>query len=124
MERPDAVTIAAYDAALPDDARVVRGQMFGHPCAFVNGNMFFGTFAQTLIARVGVARTAELVAAGKAAFEPMPGRPWKDYVQLVPAAEGADALRQWAAAALEVTAAMPPKAKKPAKKAAPRKPKR
>lgn len=123
MERPDAATIAAYEAALPDDERVVRGQMFAHPCAFVQGNMFFGTFAQTVIARVGERRTAERVAAGGRAFEPMPGRPWKDYVQLEPTAEGPDALRRWAAEALEATAALPPKVKKPAKKAGTAKPK-
>ena len=116
MERPDDNTVAAYLSALPDDVRVQRGQMFAHPCAFVNGNMFFGTFAQTLIARVGVERTAALRAEGVPAFEPMPGRPWKDYVQL-PASLGPAALAAFAREALELTAAMPPKVKKP--KAAP-----
>lgn len=121
MERPSAPTVAAYDAAIPTDPRAVRGQMFGHPCAFVNGNMFFGTFAQSVIARVGVARTAELVAGGSVTmFEPMPGRPWRDYVQVL--AHGADArtLASLAAEAFENTAAMPPKEKKPKKAAAPK----
>src|SRR6185503_11550009 len=32
MERPNAKTVAAYEAAFPRDARAVKGQMFGHPC--------------------------------------------------------------------------------------------
>ena len=39
--------VAAYEAALPDDPRVERKKMFGMPCAFVNRQMFFGTFEGT-----------------------------------------------------------------------------
>ena len=94
MEKPTADTIAYYDQGVPADARAVKGQMFGHPCAFVNGHMFFGTFAQTVMVRVGLERTEELTLAKPVAgkrpaiesvmrvFEPMPGRPWREYVQL------------------------------------------
>lgn len=113
MERPDVATVAAYDSAVPNDPRAVKGQMFGHPCAFVNGNMFFGTFAQTVIARVGEARTAALVAAHEVlVFTPMPGRPWKEYVQLHPSAVPAEALAAYAREALEHTATLPEKVKK------------
>ena len=119
MERPKSATVAAYNAAVPDDPSAVKGAMFGHPCAFVNGNMFFGTFAQTLIARLGVERTNAVHAAGTAVrFEPMSGRPWKDYVQLEIAGHPAEALRAYATEALAYTAAMPAKVKKaPAPKA-------
>lgn len=40
MEKPNATTIAYYDRNVPPDGRAVKGQMFGHPCAFVNGHMF------------------------------------------------------------------------------------
>ncbi len=70
MERPNAPTVAAFESALPNDPRSLRGQMFGHACAFANGNMYFGTFGQTLVARVGEARTATLLAAyAREAFE-------------------------------------------------------
>lgn len=112
MERPSPATVAAYEAALPADPRAVRSQMFGHPCAFVNGNMFFGTFAQSIVARVGTGRTAVLVASGGAdPFEPMPGRPWRDYVRVDPAQASAGALAALATEALNHTAAMPPKVK-------------
>ncbi len=116
MGRPYAATIAAYDLAIPADPRAVKGQMFGHPCAFVNGNMFFGTFAQTVVARVGEARTASLSAAQEAVvFRPMPGRPWKEYVQLHPTVLSAERLAASAREALVHTAAMPPKVEKPKK---------
>jgi len=56
-------------------------------------------------------------------FEPMKGRPMREYV-LVPAALHADAraLRGWITRALEFTAGMP--AKKPAKKSATKKAKK
>ena len=123
MERPNAATVSAYDRAVPSDPRAVKGQMFGHPCAFVNGNMFFGTFAQTLVARVGIARSAALAAAGEALiFHPMEGRAWKEYVQLHPGAVPEETLAAYAREALDNTAAMPAKVKKaPKAKAAPAK---
>ena len=117
MEKPSAATVSWYESLIPEDGRVKRGQMFGHPCAFVNGNMFFGTFGQSLVVRVGEAAAAGL--SGKLPlFEPMPGRPWKEYVQIdtraLPAAEAAALVR----VALEATALVPAKVPKPAKGAA------
>ncbi len=112
MEKPSASTVAWYDRSIPADARAVKGQMFGHPCAFVNGNMFFGTFAQTLIVRLGEARSAAVASGDLRLFEPMPGKPWKEYVQ-VPAGSLDDAaLATLAREALEFTAGLPAKAKK------------
>lgn len=119
MEKPAPVTVAWYTDAVPEDPRVVKGQMFGHPCAFVGGNMFLGTFGQSVVARVGEARAAALVAErGLVLFEPMPGRAWKDYVRL-PTGSLPDAeLAAIAVEALAHTAALPPKAKKPPTKRA------
>lgn len=82
MEKPNTATVAYYDAAVPEDPRAVKGQMFGHPCAFVNGNMFFGTFHQTVVARIGPERVAALAKGKSRVFEPMPGRAWKEYLQV------------------------------------------
>lgn len=122
MKKPGAATVAWYDAAVPADPRAVKGQMFGHPCAFVNGNMFFGTFADSVIARVGVPRAAELASGGELSiFEPMGGRPWKDYVQVETEAIGNAEIAHLAKEALEHTAKMPPKEKKaPKEKTAPK----
>ncbi len=115
MEKPSAVTAAWYADAVPADPRAVKGQMFGHPCAFVNGNMFFGTFAQSVVARVGEARAAVLAAEGTMTiFEPMSGRQWKEYVQVALGTIPDAALAALATEALVNTAALPPKVKKKA----------
>ena len=121
MEKPNTATVAYFDRALPEDPRAVRGQMFGHACAFVNGHMFFGTFAQSLVVRVGEDRAATLAATGLRVFEPMAGRAWREYVQLdvgeLPEVEVQGLARE----ALDVAARLPPKVKKPAAKKSARK---
>ncbi|MBM4345035.1 MAG: hypothetical protein FJ100_16825 [Deltaproteobacteria bacterium] len=116
MKKPDASTVTWYEANVPVDPRAVRGQMFGHPCAFVNGNLFFGTFEQTLIARVGTDRAAALAQGGVVrVFEPMAGRPWKDYVQIAAGQVGDAELRHLVKGALDHTARLAPKVEKKAK---------
>ncbi len=111
---PEAV--AAYEAVVPDDPRVERKKMFGHPAAFTSGNMFFGTFEDRLIARLPALRIADLMARpGVGAFAPREGRPWKEYVQLdLEVVDEAD-LAVYAREALEHTATLPPKVPKPRK---------
>ena len=58
--------------------------MFGYASAFVNGNMFAGTFQDAIVVRLAESdRVALLKLKGAAPFEPM-GRPMKEYV-VVPA---------------------------------------
>lgn len=104
---------AAYEAALPADPRVENKKMFGTPCAFVNRQMFFGTFGDSVIARVGPTRVQALAGqAGMRVFTPMEGRSWNDYVQVPPGAP-AETLKGLAAEALAWTSMLPPKVKKP-----------
>ena len=109
MERPTAATVAYYDAAVPVDPRAVKGQMFGHPCSFVNGNMFFGTFHQTVVARVGTERAGELARGKLRIFEPMPGRAWKEYIQVDAGALPKAKLAALAVEALDWSEGLPPK---------------
>lgn len=118
MDKPNADTVAWYERLVPSDPRAEKGQMFGCPCAFVAGNLFFGTFAQTLIARVGETRAAQVQRAGVRIFEPMAGRAWKEYLQFEHGALPDAELAALAREALEATAQLPAKAskgKKPAK---------
>jgi hypothetical protein len=119
MERPTAETIAYYDAAVPADPRARKGQMFGHPCSFVNGNMFFGTFHQTVVIRIGSERAAELAKGKIRIFEPMPGRAWRDYVQLDAGSLPKAKLSALASEALEWSEKLPPKKTKSPKRASP-----
>lgn len=107
--------LTAYEAAVPDDPRVNRKLMFGTPCAFVNRQMFFGTFEQTIVARVGPQRAEALAGQpGMQIFSPSTGRVWDDYVQLdVPV--DAQLLSELAAESLEWAAALPKKTKRPKK---------
>jgi hypothetical protein len=116
MDKPNAETVAWYERAAPADPRAKLGKMFGHPCAFVNGNMFYGTFGQSVVARVGETRAAALAKGKLRVFEPMAGRAWKEYVQ-VPAGAMADAeLSALAREALDWTNAnIAPKVEKPKK---------
>jgi TfoX/Sxy family transcriptional regulator of competence genes len=58
--------------------------MFGGPAYFVNGNMFAGVLGEQLMVRLDADDRAELLDAdpGAVPFEPMPGRPMREYVTL------------------------------------------
>ena len=77
---------AAFDKAAPKDPRVVRKPMFGYPALFLNGNMFAGTFQDKVVARLSADDRARSLKEGATPFEPMAGRPMKEYV-VVPAAD-------------------------------------
>lgn len=99
--------VAAFEKAAPKDPRAVRRPMFGYPALFVNGNMFAGTFQDRVMVRL-----PEDQRKGLRPFEPMPGRPMKDYAVLPPEVVGKPAtLRAWIARAMEYTATLPPKKK-------------
>jgi hypothetical protein len=106
--------LAAFDAASPSRADVERKRMFSYPALFVRGNMFAFTFGPKIAVRADEATRAK---PGMKRFEPMPGRPMGEYVE-VPAKDmkGA-ALKRWMTAALAYADTLPPKTKTTVKKA-------
>lgn len=106
-----------FQAAVPDGPGVERRQMFGYPCAFVNGNMFTGLHEERLIVRLPEQQRAELLALdGAAVFEPMKGRPMREYVVVPPAIlDDETTLRTWMRRARDYAASLPAKVKKSAK---------
>ncbi|MFN2520624.1 MAG: TfoX/Sxy family protein [Candidatus Limnocylindria bacterium] len=103
--------VAKFDRAVPDDPRVTRKPMFGYPALFVNGNMFASTFQDKVVVRLGQADRAELESRGAQQFEPMAGRPMKEYVVVPPAIVAKPAeLRGWVERARANAAGLPPKA--------------
>ena len=105
--------VAAFDAASPSRKDIERKTMFSYPALFVKGNMFAFTFGPKIAVRADEATRAK---PGMTRFEPMPGRPMGEYVE-VPAGDmkGA-ALKKWMASALTYADTLPQKAKKaPAK---------
>jgi len=93
-------------------------QVFGYPAAFVNGNMFMGLFADEMILRLPEDLRQEMISAhGAKVFEPMPGRPMKEYVTMPRSLRNnRKELAAWVARALEYGESRKPKSK--AKKSA------
>ena len=110
---------ALFDSLFPGPPAEKR-QMFGYPAGFVGGNMFAGLHQESMVLRLSDEdRDRFLTLAGAATFEPMPGKPMKQYV-VVPQAllHDVGSLRPWIARALSYGASLPPKAKKPQKRKA------
>lgn len=114
-KKPSEAIVATFTAALPDDPAAERRQMFGFPCAFTGGNMFSGLHEERVIVRLPEDARREVATLGGAPFEPMPGRPMKEYMVL-PAAVISDpeALRGWVARAFAFARSLAPKASKKA----------
>src|SRR5437588_6622389 len=96
-----------------------RKQMFGYPCVFEGGNLFTGLFADGLFVRLGEADRARLLATkGAAPFEPMKGRPMREYVVLPPSMlEDEEAVKSWMRLGLQHARSLPPKNAKPRRSA-------
>jgi len=93
-------------------------KMFGFPAAFINGNMFMGLHQEDMVLRLpDDARTELLRTNGARIFEPMPGRPMREYVVVPPALlKDRTKLSAWARRALDYGSSLPPKVKKAAAK--------
>src|SRR5882724_11179814 len=75
--------IDLFDKAVPASANVSRRQMFGYPAAFANGNLFIGLHQNDFIIRLSAEdRTRFSARYGERTFEPMKGRPMREYVRL------------------------------------------
>jgi TfoX/Sxy family transcriptional regulator of competence genes len=109
---------AAFERAAPKDPKVVRKSMFGYPARFLNGNMFAGTFQDKVVARLPETDRERAIASGVKRFEPMPGRPMKEYL-VIPSSDVTTpaALASWIERAHRHAASLPPKAATPRKTA-------
>lgn len=85
-------------------------KMFGYPAAFANGHMFTGLFADEWMIRLPDEDRAELTSLGGRPFEPMPGKPMREYLSLPDTlVADANALAPWLERSLAMVLAMPPK---------------
>jgi TfoX/Sxy family transcriptional regulator of competence genes len=101
--------IELFESVLPGPPAVQR-KMFGYPAGFVNGNLFMGLFQDDMILRLPDSHRQELLASNKAKlFEPMPGRPMREYVA-VPSALlcNKKELAAWVAKSFEYGASLKP----------------
>ncbi len=117
IPKADQEAKALFESVVPDHPAVTVRPMFGHVSAFVNGNMFMGVFGPDVFLRLPEPDREAVTAEGGGPFEPMPGRPMRDYV-LLPREwrDQPEMLRRWVARSLEHAEAIPPKQPKPPKK--------
>lgn len=106
---------AWFRRLLPEHPDVVSRAMFGNLGGFVRGNMFMCLFGDAVAVRLAEPARAELLAEpGARPFEPVEGRPMKEYVLLPPAwrTPSADDQRTlgWVERALDHGLSLPPKA--------------
>jgi len=102
--------VARFDelASLAGDAD--RKQMFGYPTCVLRGNMFMGLHEDSLILRLAEPDRAEFLSRyGAALFEPMPGRPMKEYVVVPPAVVDSDEVDDWVRRSLSYAGQLPAK---------------
>lgn len=102
--------IDLFESVMPGPPAVQR-RMFGYPAGFVNGNMFMGLFQESLILRLPTGPREEFLKVYNAKlFEPMAGRPMREYAA-VPQSVMRDKkeLSAWVARALEYGASLKPK---------------
>ena len=102
--------IDLFESVMPGPPAVQR-KMFGYPAGFVNGNMFMGLFQESMILRLPAGPREEFLRVHNTKlFEPMAGRPMREYVE-VPQLVMRDKkeLTAWVARAYEYGASLKPK---------------
>lgn len=111
---PALVARFAKLAELVPDA--TKRQMFGYPTCVLRGNMFMGLHERSMVLRLGEPdRTEFLTTYATKLFEPMPGRPMKEYVVVPENLLGDPAIEKWIEKSHDFALRLPekqPKAKK------------
>ena len=112
---PDDI-VDRFGAAVAAIEGLERRQMFGYPAGFIGGNMVTGLHQESWIVRLPEDARAERLEAGWSTFEPMAGRPMREYVAMAPSITAdPDAAREWVERAATYVRTLPPKARKPNK---------
>lgn len=81
MEKSSPEIVELFGRVAPNAPDVEHKTMFGYPSCFTGGNLFTGLHGNSMILRLNDSdRRQFLEAYGAQLFEPMPGRPMKEYV--------------------------------------------
>jgi TfoX/Sxy family transcriptional regulator of competence genes len=106
--------VALFNAAITAFPEATTRMMFGYPCAFVNGQLTTGLFAESMFVRLSPEDEAKLLrTAGAQPFEPIPGRRVRGYVASPDKLLGSERnLKKWIGSAIEFSQSLPMKTKK------------
>ena len=108
--RPDEESKGFFESILPDDPRIQIRPMFGNLVGFVNRNMFVGVFGSDVFVRLSEADRVQILEEGASVFEPIHGRPMKEYVTMPNAwREDLDQARRWVMRSFQGVSEMPEK---------------
>jgi TfoX/Sxy family transcriptional regulator of competence genes len=105
--------VEAFTRAIADLPDIEPRQMFGYPAAFTRSQMFASLFQDQMIIRLSEDDRRALAREGGLPFEPMPGRPMREYLtvpEIIRDSPGA--LRDWLLKAQTYAASLPPKKKR------------
>ncbi len=115
--KPEAEQVDLFHEAVAGIEGVEVRKMFGFPAAFIGGNMTAGLHQDSIMVRLPEKEREERLADGWSLFEPMPGRPMREYVALPPdVAADVESARGWIERAAAYVRNLPPKAPKKAKR--------
>jgi TfoX/Sxy family transcriptional regulator of competence genes len=120
LVKPSPGLIAEFKAMVPQLSHGELRKMFGYDAVFVNGNMAVGLWQNTCVVKVSPAHQAELLERGQAApLETRKGVVMTGWLELSEElAHDPEELFTWSQRAVTFVATLPPKVKKPSKKAA------
>jgi TfoX/Sxy family transcriptional regulator of competence genes len=111
--KPSSDLVDVFKCAIEELPDVQPRQMFGYPAAFTKTQMFAGLFQDKMIVRLSEADREALGREGARPFEPMPGRPMREYM-VVPNRlhKSITALRSWLAKAHTYAGSLPARKKR------------
>lgn len=109
--------VERFAAAVAGVEGLETRKMFGYPAGFVGGHMVTGLHQESWIVRLPEQARRERLDAGWSIFEPMPGRPMREYVAIPPeVVADPDAVRGWVERGATHVRTLPPKPPKPSKR--------
>jgi TfoX/Sxy family transcriptional regulator of competence genes len=119
LVKPSAGLITEFKAMAPQLSHGELRKMFGYDAVFVNGNMAVGLWQNTCVVKVSPADQAVLLQRDLAVpFAPMKGRIMTGWLELSEElAHDPEELLAWSQRAVTFIATLPPKMKRPTKKA-------
>jgi hypothetical protein len=110
-KKPSTQTLATF-AKLAADLPGEPKQMFGMPCRFLHGHMFFGVFQDTLVVRLAPEDLAAFLASGTARPFVAMGRQMREWAQHDVTPQTGKTLVPWLAHAVRFVGGLPAKTKK------------